>query len=66
MVLLQRHWLKVLSIYLQEKAPAHAKGLTEIQHDLAASDRQSRSVLDQLRAGEEKILGVWVLAYQLK
>src|SRR5262249_35164180 len=66
LVLLQRHWLKVLSIYLQDKAPAQANGLTQIQHELAASDRQSRSSLDQLRTGEEKILGAWVLAYQLK
>ncbi|HMF19251.1 MAG TPA: hypothetical protein VKE98_18720, partial [Gemmataceae bacterium] len=67
MVLLQRHWLKVLTIYLQEKAPAQAKSmLTKLRTDLAQQDRQVRSVLEQLRAGEEKILAVWVLAYNLK
>jgi hypothetical protein len=67
MVLLQRHWLKVLTIYLQEKAPPQAKAMMlKLQSDLAQQDRQSRSVLEQLRAGEEKVLALWVLAYQLK
>jgi hypothetical protein len=66
MVLLQRVWLEVLILYLQERAPAQTRGMRQIQQDLADHDRTSRNVLDQLRAGEEKILRVWKLAHKLK
>jgi hypothetical protein len=56
----------VLTIYLQGQAPARAKGMEEVRQDLAAHDRQSRGVLDHLRAGEEKLLRVWALAHDLK
>ena len=66
MVLLQRIWIKVLSIYLREQAPAQAARLLKIQQDLAVHDQNSLNVLDQLRAGEEKILRIWALAHNLK
>jgi hypothetical protein len=54
-------------MHLQEKAPQEARDrMTKIQSDLALQDRQARSVLEQLRAGEEKVLGVWVAAYKLQ
>jgi len=33
---------------------------------LVGHDRQSKGVLDQLRAGEEKVLGIWALAHKHK
>ena len=66
MVLLQRLWIKVLVIYLQEKAPAQVKAMARIQQDLGDQDRRSSGALDQLRAGEEKALRLWALADNLK
>jgi hypothetical protein len=66
MVLLQRAWIKVLVIYLQEKTPAQAKAMVRIQQDLEDKDRRSSGLLDQLRAGEEKVLRIWALADNLK
>ncbi|GEM_PF-429222 len=66
MVLLQRTWIKVLTLYVQAQAPAQAKGMVQIQQDLVGHDRRSQGVLDQLRAGEEKVLRIWKLAHNLK
>ena len=66
MVLLQRLWIKVLTIYLQPVAAAQAKGMLEIQQDLLIQDRRCRSVLEQVHGGEEQVLRVWALAYNLK
>jgi hypothetical protein len=66
MVLLQRVWIKVLALYLQDKAPAQVKAMARIQQELEDQDRRSSGVLDQLRAGEEKILQIWALANNLK
>jgi hypothetical protein len=66
MVLLERVWIKVLALYLQEKAPAQAGAMTRIQQELEEQDRRSSGVLEQLRLGEEKILQVWALAHNLK
>ena len=66
MVLLQRAWIKVLVIYLQEKTPTQAKAMVRIQQDLDDKDRRSFGVLDQLRAGEESVLRIWALADDLK
>ncbi len=65
-VLLQRTWLKVLIAVLQKQVPAQAKDLLAVQQELDAQDRLSRSVLEQLRSGEEKVLRVWTLAHNLK
>jgi hypothetical protein len=64
MVLLQRLWIKVLAIYLQDQAPGPA--LMEIQQALQKQDGVSRNLLDQLRAGEETVLRMWVLANKLQ
>jgi hypothetical protein len=66
LVLLQRHWLKVLTIYLRGRVPAQADGMLAVQQVLAVRDGRSRSVLEQLRAGEESALRVWALAHDLK
>jgi hypothetical protein len=66
MVLLQRIWIKVLTIYLQQQVPAQAKGMSVMEQDLLAHDRKSPSALDQLRAGEEKVLRLWARAHDLK
>jgi hypothetical protein len=65
MVLLQRAWIKVLVIYLQGKNPAQAKAMVRIQQDLEDRDHRSSGLLDQLRAGEEKVLRIWALADNL-
>jgi hypothetical protein len=65
-VLLQRIWLKVLTLYLQDQATNQAKAMLDLRLDLDAQDRGSRSVLHQLRSGEEMILRVWALAHNLK
>ncbi|HBI45172.1 MAG TPA: hypothetical protein DDY78_20295 [Planctomycetales bacterium] len=65
MVLLQRAWIKVLVIYLQEKTPAQAKAMVRIQQALDDKDHRSSGVLDQLRAGEEKVLRIWAVADNL-
>jgi hypothetical protein len=66
MVLLQRHWIKVLSIYLAQQTPAQARSIREIQQELAVTDRQPRSIIDQLRAGEAGILRAWTLAHNFE
>ncbi len=65
-VLLQRTWIKVLSLSLQAQAPGQAKAMLAVEQDLVNQDRRARGVLEQLRSGEEKILRVWALALNLK
>jgi hypothetical protein len=66
MVLLQRLWIRVLTIYLRGQVPARADGLMKIQQDLDVHDQSAPNVLDQLRAGEEKLLRMWALVHNLK
>ena len=63
-VLLQRIWIRVLSAHLEGRAPKKAKRMKEIQEDLGKQDALSRSAVEQLRAGEEKILRIWSLALE--
>jgi hypothetical protein len=66
MVLLQRVWLRVLALSLRGQVPAQAEAMRQLEQDLTAQDRQARTVLEQLRAGEEKVLRVWALVSQRK
>ncbi|HEY7314628.1 MAG TPA: hypothetical protein VH643_35090 [Gemmataceae bacterium] len=66
-VLLQRIWIKVLVLALQERISTAAKQkVMAVQLDLDKKDRESGNLLDQLRSGEENILRVWALAHDLK
>lgn len=64
-VMLQRIWLKVLAIHLEQQAPERAKEMRELQQEPSDTDRTA-NVLEQLRGGEERILRLWVLAHDLK
>jgi hypothetical protein len=66
LVVLQRIWLKVLTIYVHQAAPAQAQAMAAIQGDLVNHDRSSASALDQLRAGEESVLRIWMMVHNLK
>jgi hypothetical protein len=66
MVLLQRVWVRVLTIYLQGQAPAQAGTLAQVRQGLDDQDQAPPGVLDQLRAGEEKALRAWALANNIK
>jgi hypothetical protein len=62
-VLLQRVWVEVLERDLQGEAPEEAKKkMAQVPGDLDKKDRQSGSLLDQLRLGEEMALRVWAAA----
>src|SRR5262249_31626337 len=65
-VLLQRVWIKVLALALQGQVPAQAKKMTEVQQELDKKDHDAKTLLDQLRSGEEKLVRVWALAHDLK
>jgi hypothetical protein len=66
MVLLQRAWVKVLTVYLQQKSPNQAEGMTKVQQGLTERDRRAAGVLDQLRTGEEAALRLWALVHEIK
>lgn len=66
LIVMQRIWLKVLSIYLQKSTPAYAKPMSDLQQELVTRDRRATGLLDQLRAGEERALRIWALANNLK
>ncbi len=62
-VLLQRIWIKVLSLTLQRDATASdGKKMADLVNDLKKKDRNYDNLLAQLRAGEEQILRLWALA----
>jgi hypothetical protein len=56
----------VLVLALQGQVPAQAKKMSEVEQELDKKDRDSRTLLDQLRSGEEKLVRVWALAHDLK
>jgi hypothetical protein len=62
-VMLQRVWLKVLAIHLEQRSPQRAKEIRELQQEVGDGDRTA-NVLEQLRGGEERILRLWVLAQE--
>lgn len=66
LVVLQRLWLRLLSLRLQADARARGAAMAALQQDLIQFDRRATSVLDQLRAGEESLLRAWALAHNLK
>jgi len=66
LIILQRVWLRVLSIYLHKSHPEIAASAAEIQQQLVTRDRRASNVLDQLRAGEETTLRIWSLAHNPK
>jgi hypothetical protein len=65
-VMLQRVWLKVLSIHLEQQTPQRAEEMRQVQQESSEGDRASANILEQLRGGEERILQLWVLALDLK
>jgi hypothetical protein len=65
-VLLQRVWVRILPIYLAQRVPDRADQMRKVHDDLLQSDRTSRTVLEQLHAGEEKTLRIWALALNMK
>lgn len=64
--LAQRVWIRVLALYLEQQFPQRAEALREVHADLRESDRGATNSLEQLRAGEERILRVWTVALELK
>jgi hypothetical protein len=56
----------VLALYLEQQFPQRAEALREVHADLRESDRGATNSLEQLRAGEERILRVWTVALELK
>ncbi len=64
--LLQRVWIRVLPLYLAQTRPQRAEPMRQVRQELAQADRLSRTVLDQLRSGEDKILRVWTIGLDLK
>jgi hypothetical protein len=64
--LLQRIWLKALTMHLAQVAPERAAEMRALQNELIESDLQAVNMLEQLRTGEEKILRLWTLAHDLK
>jgi hypothetical protein len=66
-VLLQRIWIKVLTLTLeQDVAEPARKKMTELDTNLDKKDGQSDNLLAQLRLGEETILRLWALTFDLK
>ncbi len=65
-VLLQRIWIDVLAVHLEQQSPQRAKEMRQVQADLKAADRAAANVLEQLRGGEEKLLRLWTLALDVK
>ncbi len=66
-VLLQRLWIKVLVLALQEQVPDKTrKAMLGVQRGLENKDREAANLLEQLRSGEESLLRVWALADDLK
>ena len=65
-VLLQRIWLKVLAIRLEQQTPGRAEAMRHLHAELIEQDRRSPGALDQLRGGEEKLLRLWALALDVK
>jgi hypothetical protein len=65
MVRLQRIWIQVLVLALQQRVKAQAS-MRAVPQELDKKDRAAVNLLDQLRLGEENILGVWVIAHDLK
>jgi hypothetical protein len=66
-VRLQRIWVEVLVQALQGRAPEEAgKEMMQVRDDLGKKDRQSPTLVDQLRLGEETALRVWALALGAK
>ncbi len=64
--LLQRIWARVLVVYVAKNNPAYSKEALKVLQDLNEIDRKVADPLLQLRAGEEKILRLWLLAHGLK
>jgi hypothetical protein len=64
--LLQRVWIRVLPIYLAQQSPDRGEAMRHVRQELTDADRLARTVLEQLRAGEVKILRVWTIALDLK
>jgi hypothetical protein len=66
-VLLQRLWVRVLSVAVQgQTAEANRKLVREVPRELDRKDRQAGGLLDQVKSGEEAVLRVWALAHDLK
>jgi hypothetical protein len=65
-VMLQRAWIKVLTVYLAQQSPQHATELRELQQRFSATSGQAANVFAQLRGGEENILALWMLAHDMK
>lgn len=64
--LLQRTWVHVLTLYLKTRTPARADAMTKLYAGFIDEERNARGVLDQLRAGEETALRLWIQANELK
>jgi hypothetical protein len=64
---LQRIWMKVLSIHLQQQTPERAEALRQARTKLTGNETQpTPTALEQLRGGEEAILRLWSVALELK
>ena len=50
-VLLQRIWINVLAIHLEQQGPQRGVLIRQVQDDLRSADTASTNVLDQLRGG---------------
>ncbi len=66
LVQLQRVWLRVLALYLETEMPQRAREIRQVVDGQAEVDRGAANVLEQLRAGEERILRAWMLANETK
>jgi hypothetical protein len=60
MVLLQRLWLRTLVIHVAQSRPERSQEARNLIAELAADDAKATHVIQQLRAGEEKLLRAWL------
>jgi hypothetical protein len=65
-VLIQRVWIRVLGMHLEQRTPQNAEAMRQVQQELTDGDLKATSAVEQLRGGEEKILRLWTLAHDLK
>ncbi len=66
LVLVQRAWLRALSVLVASRRPESASDARALADDLTAEEVHGDDVLEQLRAGEQRAVRLWKLLIQAK
>lgn len=66
LVLVQRAWLKALSLYVSSRRPESARQARDLADGLTDDEAHGHDVLEQLRDGEQRALELWRLLIQAK